>query len=102
MERAIIKAVTAVTGITMEQMCSPDRHASVVTARHFAMYLVYRDTTLSTNEVGRLFHRDHASVLHALKNVLNGIRYNRAKRRTLEMIIKLYTLGNAEPPESKV
>lgn len=45
------------------------RVATIVRPRQLAMYLAYKITLHSTPRIGRAFHRDHTTVLHAIKKI---------------------------------
>ena len=62
--------------VSVEALISRDRHKSVSTARHEIMYwirtkLKYADgTPWSYPEIGKLFERDHTTVMQAYRKVL--------------------------------
>jgi hypothetical protein len=61
-------ALAALRGdVPVRVILSPSRQQPVVKARYAAMSLVYRHTQYSMPGAGRLFGRDHTTVLHALK-----------------------------------
>lgn len=53
--------------ITVAQVLSTDRSQPVGNARRAAMWVVRESTRLSLHQMGRLFHRDHTSVLDACR-----------------------------------
>jgi hypothetical protein len=66
----IICDVSAETGVTVQQILSPCRAHNVVAARHLAIYRVARERPdYSSPHLGRLFHRDHSTVLHAIRKM---------------------------------
>lgn len=56
-------------GISLQHMTSPARHQSVAWPRQVAMYLAREKTHHSLPGIGRLFNRDHTTVLHAIRAV---------------------------------
>ena len=66
----IIAAVGAHYGVSRAAMLSPRRNKLLVQARHLAMFMArtMRDD-LSLPMIGRLFRRDHSSVMHAVSRV---------------------------------
>lgn len=62
----VIEAVEQATGITLEQLKSDDRHRAIADVRHIAIYLIRFNTTLSVVQIGKIFGRDHSTVLHSL------------------------------------
>lgn len=67
----IVKHVSDFTGVHVEVMRGPQRIAGAVDARHVAMWLCRKHCPhLSAPQIGRWFgHRDHATVLYALKRI---------------------------------
>ncbi len=56
-------------GITMRQLLGKTRTADLVIVRHIAMFLARELTTLSLHVIGRLFQRDHGTIIHACNNI---------------------------------
>lgn len=57
-------------GVTIEQLCGPDRTRPMVEARQIAMYLCRELTDLSLPKIGEAFGgRDHTTVMHANKKI---------------------------------
>jgi chromosomal replication initiator protein len=53
-------------GLTLDDLCSPNRTRQLVTARQIAMYLTRELTDLSLPKIGQAFGgRDHTTVMHA-------------------------------------
>lgn len=48
---------------------STRRCAPIVRPRQIAMYVAYKVTMHSTPRIGRAFHRDHTTVLHAIRKI---------------------------------
>lgn len=65
----IIKIVAIETEVPPDAILGNNRRKELVEARHLAMYFVRDKTTLSVSRIGRIFHRDHTTTLHALKMV---------------------------------
>ena len=69
---AIISVVQSTFGVDQKTFGSKTRKREVVLARQAAMALCKKYTTQSVSRIGMLVGgRDHATVLHALKNVTN-------------------------------
>ena len=56
------------------------------------MYLLRRRTGLTLKEIGRMFHRDHTSIIHAIKTIDEVLSlkfendYKEEVKRLLEII----------------
>lgn len=67
---AILQAVIGTFGVDMKSINSKSRKREIVFARQAAMSLCKKYTTVSVSRIGQVVGgRDHATVLHALKNV---------------------------------
>jgi chromosomal replication initiator protein len=62
-------AVSAVCGLSREELLSQRRSSRISHARQLAMFLARDLTTMSLAEIARAFDRDHSTVLHALRAV---------------------------------
>lgn len=69
--RQIVKAVIAhicrELNVSEAYLRSKHRQPYIVDARHQAMWLIARDTTLSLAYIGRLFGTDHSTVIHGVR-----------------------------------
>lgn len=67
---AILASVISTFGVDMKSINSKSRKREIVWARQAAMSLCKKHTTQSVSRIGQVVgNRDHATVLHALKNV---------------------------------
>lgn len=55
--------------VSVQDLCSKSRKKTVTVPRQIAMYLARKHTEQSLAEIGRVFKRDHSTVLHAIKVV---------------------------------
>lgn len=74
----IIKIVSIETGVEISSMKGRRRHSELVEARHLAMYFVRNRTTLSHARIGRIFDKDHTSIIHAIQTV--RVHYDTEKK----------------------
>jgi chromosomal replication initiator protein len=66
----VVRAVCHHFNLRSSDLLGKDRHRSVAQARHVAIYLCRQRLRCSYPELGRHFgHRDHTSVMHAVKKV---------------------------------
>lgn len=65
----VIDLVTKFSGITEKQMKSRDRYQNLVLARHVAMFFTVKTCHESLLQTGKMFNRDHTSVIHAVRHV---------------------------------
>lgn len=54
-------------GVTREEMKSARRNAEIISARHYAVYLIRKTTNLSQNSIAKLFNKkDHTTVINSI------------------------------------
>jgi len=82
----IVNSVVVHYGVTRDQLMGKRRTASVALPRQVAMHLMRRQTTLSLSEIGRIFDRDHTTVMHACDKIE---RLKHSDRRMKEVIERL-------------
>ncbi|SJZ56618.1 chromosomal replication initiator protein DnaA [Mycoplasmopsis verecunda] len=63
----IIKAVSKYYKIPTKDILSNSRKAEIVVARHIAMYMISIQLDYSSTELGKVFKKDHSTVLNALR-----------------------------------
>lgn len=73
---AIINLVSFASGITNRQMLGKDRYAEIVVSRHVAMYLIRTICQISLHNIGKLFNRDHTTVISAINHVVTMLETN--------------------------
>jgi chromosomal replication initiation ATPase DnaA len=72
--KLLMRLAVEITGLPSGEMLGPCRSAPVAVARHFAWWLVRNSRPdLSLPALGRIFHRDHTSIIHGLKRVRRQI-----------------------------
>src|SRR5215208_3556483 len=62
-------AVCTILDVSREDLLSTGRSARIVRARQLGMYVARELTSLSLAEIARGFHRDHTTVMHAIRAV---------------------------------
>lgn len=80
----IIDLVANAHDIPTENLRGRSRRADIVRARHAAMYAVRQHTDLSYPAIGRLFNRDHTTVIHAVTRIEGARRVNHQLDQLLE------------------
>ena len=70
--------ICQLNGVTLDQVASQDRHASVARARHQLIAYLRVTTALSLPEIGAIMDRDHTTVLSSVRKGLKRARAGRA------------------------
>ena len=74
--RAVVEAICRKYDITFGEMVGPRRSHHLVKARHEAMAAVWEARPdMSTIQIGKLFNRDHSSILYALGKLGKTLAY---------------------------
>jgi len=55
------------TGVTVNDMKSPRRDRAIIPARFEAIWRIKHKTMLSLPQIGRIFNRDHTTIIHAIR-----------------------------------
>ena len=80
----IIKSVSVSTGISVEEIKGRKRTKEIAFARHLAIYIMRKITDLSLPSIGKIFNRNHSTILSACDSLENEIKHN----LNLEMQVK--------------
>lgn len=85
--RCIIAVCSEQAGVSVESILGDSRNQFVVLARQQAMWLAAKETGLSYVSIGKIFNRDHTTVLHAVRreNARVGATVRHAKAEAKKM-----------------
>ncbi len=70
---AICDLVSAQFRVSIKDLQSRSRKKAITVPRQIAMYLARKHTEESLVDIGRIFNRDHSTVLHSVKVVTNKL-----------------------------
>ena len=77
--RDILAKVEEATGVSYSVMASKSRERNYVIARQYAIYQVYQQLHYlgyTLMEIGKLFNRDHSTILYAIKQMREALQVN--------------------------
>lgn len=80
-------AVAKAYSVTLSQILSSDRTASIVTPRQLAMYITRKFTNKSLPEIAKKFEKTHATILHGVKTIAKRLDVEQELKQSLESII---------------
>jgi chromosomal replication initiator protein len=63
------QVVAAYFGLSMSEMLGPNRTLRIVRPRQIAMFLAKTEGLHSFPEIGKVFGRDHTTILHAVRTI---------------------------------
>lgn len=77
--KEIIRDTMERTGYTIEELISDRRHQPLVEARQELYWQIYKNTNWSLPRIGKLFNKDHTTILHGLRRVEMRMQGNEKK-----------------------
>lgn len=97
--RAILRDVSAATGVPVARIVSSDVGSHLVAdARHLFMLVAYVTTSLSPKEIGEIAARDQTSVHHALRKMHRLLPRNQQLAETYAGLLKGRTVLRSIAP----
>lgn len=82
----ILEFVSRYFNLEKEIICGQHRIKDAVFARQVAMYLIRSMTNLSQDDIGKIFGRDHSTVIYSLKEVEKKMRADPSFAETVKEI----------------
>ena len=87
----LILKVCEMYDVTLEALTGRTRLRQVVEARYILFYILHKIQGKTSIEVGKLFSRDHATVLHGCNTIAGFIEFN---KKFEEKVSKLINQNN--------
>lgn len=84
----ILETVSKKYGISVDEIKSKKKTSNVSNARQIAMYILRKITELSLPKIGRIFARDHSTVISSINKVDNEIKCNSLYEIEVNELIK--------------
>ena len=81
-------------GVLVKDLVSRSRQKSIVHPRQMAMYLCRRYTDSPLQAIGKSFNRYHATALHAINSIENGIKKETPLRRQVQVLCEKIEAGD--------
>ena len=84
----IFAAVANKYGVTVEDIRGSRRTKDIAMARHVSIYIMRNVTGMSLPSIGKVFNRDHTTILSSIKTVEKEIRDSAAVENDIDTLIK--------------
>jgi hypothetical protein len=95
---ALEDVTCSVLGIQSQTLYTPTRRREIVTARQMIFFLIRPCYFQSYDSIGKHYGKDHATVMHGIKQATWQIEMDRTYRATVERICFLMNeMGYAKP-----
>lgn len=87
----IIDNVCDFYGLTHAQIKGKCRVRGYIKGRFISMYLLRKRTGLTLKEIGRMFHRDHTSIIHACQTIdeVLSLRYENDYQDEIKRLMQI-------------
>ncbi len=84
----VLEIVSKKYGVSEDEIRSKKKTNSVANARQIAMHVLRKTTELSLPKIGKIFNRDHSTVLSSINKVENEIKCNSLFEIEINELIK--------------
>lgn len=84
----IIYEVSKIYNVSIEDLYSSKRNASISNARQIAMYIIRDVTGMTYEEIGKKFNRNYSTVIHSIQNVEDDLEINSSLKAQVTDIIR--------------
>ncbi len=84
----ILSAVAKRYGVTVDDLTSKKKTDNIANARHVAIYIIRKMTNLSLKEIGKIFSRDHTTVMASVSKAELNIKTVRNYEADINLIMK--------------
>ena len=84
----ILNRVSKKHGVSVEDIKSKKKTDSIATARHISIYIIRKLTDLSLKEIGKVFGRDHSTIISSINKVELNIRTVKNFESEINMLLK--------------
>jgi chromosomal replication initiator protein len=88
MVEKILLHVSKKYGVSIDDIKSKKKTDSIAGARHISIYIIRKLTDLSLKEIGRIFGRDHSTIISSINKIELNIRTVKNYESELNMLIK--------------
>ena len=86
MVKQVLTCVADHRKVGKDILLSPNRQQWVSDSRFIAIVLIHKYTPMTQAAIGRLFNRDHGTIIHALRAADKLVSTNAAFRRDMETV----------------
>ena len=75
-------------GVSIEDIKSKKKTDSIANARHIAVYIIRNLTDLSLKEIGKIFGRDHSTIISSINKIDINIKTVKNYESDINLLIK--------------
>lgn len=82
----LIKRICESFNVSKKELMSKRRFRPFVDARNVGMYILHKHYNLSSTAVGKVFGKDHSTVLHACKSIEGFIEFDKELKQKINYL----------------
>ena len=86
---SLAREMASKIGIPFEEIESASRSRAVARARQMIMFALKKSTRMTLSEIGRIFNRNHATVLHAIATIESALLTDLVMNAEIEQLISV-------------
>lgn len=87
---SVVRKVSEYYGVDLNEVFSSSRSLSVAHSRQVCYYVLNTIFHFSTPRIGRMFNRDHSTVVHGINNISKKIMIDEETRIQVKSLIRHY------------
>lgn len=85
----ILQKVAQYYNVTVSEITGKNRQSSIMLPRQVAIYLCRKHTNSSLTEIGRIFKRDHTTVLHSIEKITSLMTSDKSMRESMDRLNRM-------------
>lgn len=86
----VVEYISSLYQLDPKDVMSKSRKPEYVIPRHLCMYVLHKCFRLNKSQVGRMFHSEHTSVIHAVRNIENKMKGDSDFSSKVEEVIRRF------------
>lgn len=92
----VIADVCEVYNVTLEVLKGKSRLSKIVEARQVCHYILHRKMGIKCTAVGKMFNKDHATVLHSAAKIQMFMEYEDDLRKRVSFLVAKHDFSHTE------
>lgn len=88
-ETVIINTVSQKYGVEVDAILGKKKTKEITLARHVAVYLIRKMTDLSLPDIGKIFNRDHTTIMNSVDRIKSEVEDSPDRRKEIDDLMDL-------------
>ena len=86
----IIQSICFDRDVTKTEVVGKRKFKELVEARYLSIYMIKTKTDMTLKEIGKIFNRDHATIIYAVESIKDTMSYDKVIRAEVERLTLLF------------